>query len=542
MKFTKYNFFCLAVVVALICSLTITSVFAASGNIKDVTREAELDAADIIASGTWSVNTDEPIGAATNENTTSPEEYNSAYARDIAKAFNEYWSQFALGAFVPNREHAFTSLVSKATRNREGMSDEEVAEITDVLNQARAKLITRDNTSAVVAVIDEFKNWTPKEITVLAQQFSDVNPGDWFYDTVTEMTAKGYFAGKGPVVNGVGTFAPYDVMTRAEFNAVIARILFGEIANEPVAGKPWWYKSDYLLRGRSLIRNNDFTDGVEVPMTREEMAYMCANVFLWSEINKLSIADDPAVFDNTDAAKDKIPDYKAIEAGGYLDSVVTCYSQGILCGVDSIGTFNPKGYLTRAEATSVLYRLINREARTPVDLSVKLEYGVSDPNAPITIYEGRLRANRFAKEGDTVIKEDGTQIVLKKGPHGVLGEGQPVAADLGMTVGLEPYDKSVFFGNKNWLHFYGDTDHKDSLGNPIRGEIYLVNGVTGEAHWFWEWKAITAEPAANGTFDCQLSPDKNWVWFADREEWVSIFTQTVSSEGRNMILEANGIK
>ena len=210
---------------------------------------------------------------------------------------------------------------------------------------------------------------TPKK-EPLAQSFTDVKVGDWFYNTVINMTEKGLFAGKEEVVNGVGTFAPYDVMTRAEFNAVLARILFGNIANEQVDGNPWWYKSDSLLRSSAIVGVNDFTDSMEVAMTREEMAYMCQKAFDWGRIWGSMISKDPVVYDNLDGAKVLIPDYNNIEAK-YIKAVEFCYSQGILCGIDSNGTFNPKGHLTRAEAATVLYRLLEKDSRTPIDLSVE---------------------------------------------------------------------------------------------------------------------------------------------------------------------------
>jgi hypothetical protein len=233
----------------------------------------------------------------------------------------------------------------------------------------------------VLDKIDEVKNGLKKEESdtppqeapkkePLVQSFTDVRTGDWFYDTVMNMTARGLFAGKGEVVNGVGIFAPQDAMKRAEFNAVLARILFGDIANEQVVGKPWWYKSDSLLRNSAIVGINDFTDSVEVAMTREEMAYMCQKSFDWGRIWGSKISKDPVVYDNFDGAKDIIPDYGNIDVR-YVKAVEFCYSQGILCGVDNQGTFKPKGNLTRAEAATVIYRLLEKEARTPVDLSVE---------------------------------------------------------------------------------------------------------------------------------------------------------------------------
>ena len=47
-------------------------------------------------------------------------------------------------------------------------------------------------------------------LSVSAASFTDVKQGDWYYETVTEMTEKGLFNGKGN-----NLFCPNDTMTKA---------------------------------------------------------------------------------------------------------------------------------------------------------------------------------------------------------------------------------------------------------------------------------------------------------------------------------------
>ena len=63
--------------------------------------------------------------------------------------------------------------------------------------------------------------------------------------------------------------------------------------------------------------------------------------------------------------------------------------------------------------------------------TITISTSQTEPSEPtnadgaITIYEGQPRDNRLAKEGDTFVKVDGTQVVLKTDPiTGVLGYGQ----------------------------------------------------------------------------------------------------------------------
>ena len=161
-------------------------------------------------------------------------------------------------------------------------------------------------------------------------------------------------------------------------------------------------------------------------------------------------------------------------------------------------------------------------------------------DAPITIHEGEVSQRRFAREGDTVIKADGTEVVLKKGPHGVLGEGQGVSPDLGVTV-TGVGNTTVTMRNVTNSVFSGDVgDQVDSVGERINNQPYYVNQITGEGHWGSEWMAMTSMPTEPGEFADQLSEDKNWIWNNVIHGWTTIYTQDYSGEVA-AILETNGL-
>ena len=153
---------------------------------------------------------------------------------------------------------------------------------------------------------------------------------------------------------------------------------------------------------------------------------------------------------------------------------------------------------------------------------------------PIIIHEGEVSQRRFAKEGDTVIKADGTEVVLKKGPHGVLGEGQGVAPDLGLETPTG-FNKRV----EAYKVFSGTTDFKDSTGKSVINAHYYVNKVTGEGHWSAEWMAMTSEPTTEGTFEYQLSEDKNWIWMGS--EWIQMYVQDPTEAELQAVRDANGL-
>ncbi len=153
---------------------------------------------------------------------------------------------------------------------------------------------------------------------------------------------------------------------------------------------------------------------------------------------------------------------------------------------------------------------------------------------PITIHEGEISQRRFAREGDTVIKADGTAVVLKKGAHGILGEGQGVAPDLGLETPTG-FNKRV----EAYKVFSGTTDFKDSTGKSVINAPYYVNKLTGEGHWGSEWMAMTSEPTTAGTFEYQLSEDKNWIWLGGG--WIDMSVQNPTDAELQTIRDANGL-
>ncbi len=158
----------------------------------------------------------------------------------------------------------------------------------------------------------------------------------------------------------------------------------------------------------------------------------------------------------------------------------------------------------------------------------------TNTDEPITIHEGEISQRRFAREGDTVIKADGTAVVLAVGPHGILGEGQGVAPDLGLEVPTG--------GNRRveaYKVFSGLTDFKESTGKSVINQIYYINKITGEGHWGSEWMAMTSEPTTEGTFEYQLSGDKNWIWMDS--EWIQMYVQEPTETDVQTIRDANGL-
>lgn len=180
--------------------------------------------------------------------------------------------------------------------------------------------------------------------------FSDVPSDHWAAQPILEMTEQGLFSGTTTPVNGVGTFSPDSTMTRGAFLTVLTRWLFGDEldAMSAVPGAPWWKNNYTLALQNGLLKDKELDGDLDKAMSRQEMAVVLARA-----AQGLGLAPDTLVSESA------IPDWYSF-GEGYREGIRFSYSMGFIGGVDSKGTFNPNGTLTRAQAATVVYRLLEK--------------------------------------------------------------------------------------------------------------------------------------------------------------------------------------
>ncbi len=190
--------------------------------------------------------------------------------------------------------------------------------------------------------------------------FSDVAEEHWAYQSIMSMTEKGLVKGTTEPKDGIAEFSPDKTMTRAEFITLVTRMLYPDEINNAKPGDKWWTPYYSVAIEKALLNSNDFNNGnIDKDITRQEMAMVMVRAAYQQgeEINKL-------------VSTDKIADYDTID-NKYKDYVRESFSLGLICGVDSKGTFMPKDTLNRAAAATVAYRLIEKSTRIDVDFDEK---------------------------------------------------------------------------------------------------------------------------------------------------------------------------
>ena len=343
--------------------------------------------------------------------------------------------------------------------------------------------------------------------------FTDMT-GHWAYDYVARMVQDGLFAG-----TSATTFSPDAPMTEVQFLTVVLRKAFpNELTQYNAQYTSTWYDGAYRLGlAKGIISQSVYGSGADMNrnITRERMTDIA--------IKGLEAMGEQT-YSNAAGVSARVTDLKDC-SGTMRDSMIKAYTMGIIAGTTN-STVSPKQTATRAQGATVLYRFAYPEERSIPDLNAPVEKPGSDLSQPITIYEGQTRTageSRLAREGDVFVKADGTKVVLKEGPNGVLGEGQGVAPDLGFKAtpnggrGNEVINQERFSPGP----VLGEYD-ANSVGKPYNNDDYKVNPWTGEGHWGTEWHVIKEAnpmPAEYGSYNGQISSNGVWVWLADYNTW-----------------------
>ena len=196
-------------------------------------------------------------------------------------------------------------------------------------------------TSDVIVYVTSEDGKVQNRYTITVEEglsFSDVNPGDWFYDNVMDAAENGYVSGMGD-----GTFLPQKATTRAQFASMIANALGYESDPDaasmfPDVAEDYWGKSaiNFCVKNDILKGYDDGTFQPEKPITRQEAASILRNAFKLTESSSETFPDDSAI------------------SGWAKESVYIVKASGLMKGDAGTGNFRPTDTIIRAEAASIL--------------------------------------------------------------------------------------------------------------------------------------------------------------------------------------------
>lgn len=160
-----------------------------------------------------------------------------------------------------------------------------------------------------------------------AEDFSDVQPGQWYNTDLTKMLEKGWFIGQAG-----GKFAPQDPTTGAEVVVILSRVLGQDL----VTTGPAW-----AAEATDWAAKAGLTDGIEI--TGGQLARQDLILMLWRAANKpessyaLSFSDIDGV------------------SGDALTALRWAVEKGIVKG-NGDGTVSPGGATKRCEMAALMVR------------------------------------------------------------------------------------------------------------------------------------------------------------------------------------------
>lgn len=219
--------------------------------------------------------------------------------------------------------------------------------------------------------------------SALAAGYSDVSNTAWYYDYVNRISELKAFSGYED-----GTFRPENEITQEEFLKTVVCLVGGELTDDNMAAtkNPWgdtWdaWAVPYLDKACELglvTAEDTMFRYVAIPCSRAEMAKLITRA--------VDYMGEDAVKD-TSTYVSKMKDYDRIKED-YRPYVLQAYAKGIISGYED-GSFKPDGYLTRAEASSVLVRLVDKDARVTETTSGSSSGGHSSTGEKTYDFYGR---------------------------------------------------------------------------------------------------------------------------------------------------------
>ena len=201
------------------------------------------------------------------------------------------------------------------------------------------------NTDITIKVISENDGATINTYTLkatTADQFSDVDTDDWYYNNVMRAVELGILSGYTD-----GTFRPMNNITRRDFAIMLAQSLGHD--NDEKATSPFKdvADTDYGVSSIAYLYENEITVGdsngnfnPDANITRQEAAIMLVKAFEATGTSSDLYADDAQI------------------ASWAKSFVYTAKAAGLMKG-DDHNEFNPTDRLTRAEAASAMVNAVD---------------------------------------------------------------------------------------------------------------------------------------------------------------------------------------
>lgn len=305
-----------------------------------------------------------------------------------------------------------------------------------------------------------------------APAFSDVQPGSWYYQAVSEMTQAGWLTGYPD-----GAFQPDAPISAAEFISLTARINPLPQPKGPVQNNHW---AGATLR--SALEANWY-DWDELPPTAELYDQPISRQLAVKILMRAMLPQAKGDYTSQSA---KISDFADLP-GRYYEPVLAAYQSGVLTG-DADGRFRPQGSLSRAEACAILLRA--RQTAETGQTSQGQQPEQPQPNisaqtpptataAPTARQGGVSQNGRLKVIGTQLCNEDGQAVVLRgMSSHGLQWYGQFASAQAMASTaeyGANVFRLAMYTAEGGYLSQPGLKEAvKNGVAAAVQNDMYVI--------------------------------------------------------------------
>lgn len=194
--------------------------------------------------------------------------------------------------------------------------------------------------------------------SLCAAAYSDVPQDVWYEEYVSALSDLGIISGYPD-----GSFRPGDTVTTGQFIKMLAES--AELVPTLVVGSHWASVYWCALYDASCLDGADIPNtaaGLDREITRYEMAQLSCNIM------RRAFGEPEA---GMEAPESVIADFSSVPES-FAAAVVQVYAKGVISGYPD-GSFMGERTLTRAEASTVIYRMCFADSRRPPETATEPE-------------------------------------------------------------------------------------------------------------------------------------------------------------------------
>ena len=212
-------------------------------------------------------------------------------------------------------------------------------------------------------IVDKYNNLTQESLNAGLAKYHDIK-NHWGRNHIAKISALEIISGYPD-----GSFRPDDKLLGGQYILMLVRAM--GYRPEVPQGVPYYMPFVDLALKEGILTKGDISDYTK-PITRELAASLARRTigkyenvprdYFVKGSDPYPSKGNKGFFDNvyTGYQKLKMTDYPTITSK-YLQDVIDCYRMGLLMG--SNNKFNPKGTLTRAEASVIIIKLLDKKVR-----------------------------------------------------------------------------------------------------------------------------------------------------------------------------------